>query len=108
MGVGLLLLKRSGQKLKIQKGSHKDSFKNIFATATLPIPSNMTATQTTLTCSEAKPYEANNTTNAYAAEAKQKEEEAKEAQRRRNDTNYNPLLHNGITNKDVRHLPSQP
>ena len=36
-----------------------------------------------------------------AAEAKQKEEEEKEALRRRNDTNYNPLLHNGITNKDV-------
>ena len=37
-----------------------------------------------------------------AAEAKQREEEEKEALKRRNDTNYNPLLHNGITNKDVR------
>ena len=36
-----------------------------------------------------------------AAEAKQKEEEAREAHKRKTDTNYNPLLHNGITNKDV-------
>ena len=39
-----------------------------------------------------------------AAEAKQKADEEKEAKRRREDTNYNPLLHNGITNKDVSQI----
>ena len=44
------------------------------------------------------------------AEAQKKEEAEKarkvaeaESHRRRTDTNYNPLLQNGITNKDVSH-----
>ena len=36
-----------------------------------------------------------------AAEAKKKAEEEAERERRRTDTNYNPLLHNGMTNKDI-------
>ena len=46
---------------------------------------------------------------AAAAKAQEEAEERKAAEerdRRANDTNYNPLLQNGITNKDVsNHLP---
>ena len=36
-----------------------------------------------------------------AAQEAEEKKIAEERQRRANDTNYNPLLNNGITNKDV-------
>ena len=36
-----------------------------------------------------------------AAQEAEEKKQAEERERRRTDTNYNPLLNNGITNKDV-------